>query len=489
MILALTFSNKAKDNLASRMRQVVGPSWRQRIAVTNFHGFATRVVKAHGRTIGLREDILLPEETWRRRRRRELGINFRNGDAFEAALRDAKSGAFNDAEVMTRLLTAGNDAAVTYERSLRSEGRLDHDDLIRHLARLLQNPMVSRLYQAHFGMVMVDEVQDLSMLQYDIVRGVGGDRVTYVGDPAQAIYSFAGADAVAVMARIRALTPEIVEFHTSYRSTAAVLAAVNVLAREMGATELTCGCPEKWPDAGRVIYIERGDTDQEAVALVRMVERIFEEKADATIGVVGRRGTRMAQLQGALASAGVGFEDWSMATHVPQVVDLLQRHLREAMAIADSPEATLAELGRLCREALDPADASTADELSSACDGLQEHVTGGMLLADAVAMCRTSPVPGAPVAPGLHLLTGHRGKGQEFDWVIVIGLEEGHVPDFRNDADPEELRILHVMVSRARYGVVLTYSRYTPTRGGWRASTPSRWLPLLRSTATETDAQ
>ena len=397
MILALTFSNKAKDNLASRMRLVVGPSWRQRISVTNFHGLAARVVKAHGQSIGLRPDLLLPEEPWRRRQRRALGIDFGNGAAFERALQNAKAGAFDDAEVMARLLAAGNDAAVTYERNLRSEGRLDHDDLIRHVARLLQNPRVSRLYQGHFAMVMVDEVQDLSMLQYDIVRGVGGERVTFAGDPAQGIYSFAGADVDGVMARILGLEPEIVEFHTSYRSTSAVLAAVNVLAGEMGSTELICGCPEKWPDTGRVVYVERADTDQEAVALLRMVERIFGEKPDATIGVVGRRGTRMAQLQNAAAGAGMRFEDWSVATHIPRVVDLLQRHLREAIAAANSSDASLGELGRLCRGSLDPADAATADELSSACDALQDLVAGGMTMVDAVGKCRPSPLPGEPV--------------------------------------------------------------------------------------------
>ena len=65
-------------------------------------------------------------------------------------------------------------------------------------------------------------------------------------------------------------------------------------------------------------------------------------------------------------------------------------------------------------------------------------------------MCRVSPTPDAAVAPGLHLLTGHEGKGQEFDCVIVVSLESGHIPDFRSttdDALAEELRVLHVMVS------------------------------------------
>ena len=114
----------------------------------------------------------------------------------------------------------------------------------------------------------------------------------------------------------------------------------------------------------------------------------------------------------------------------------------------------------------------------------------GAAVAEAIASCRPSSAPGAPVAPGLHLLTGHKGKGQEFDWGFVIGLEQGHIPDFRNtteEALAEELRVLHVMVSRARYGVVVTFSRNTPSRSGWWEAAPSLWLSLLRGAATTTD--
>lgn len=67
-------------------------------------------------------------------------------------------------------------------------------------------------------------------------------------------------------------------------------------------------------------------------------------------------------------------------------------------------------------------------------------------------------------------------EGQESDWVFVIGLEDGHIPDFRSATDdevPEELRVLHVIVSRARYGLVVTFSCQTPTKYGWRVSTLS----------------
>ena len=168
------------------------------------------------------------------------------------------------------------------------------------------------------------------------------------------------------------------------------------------------------------------------------------------------------------------------------MVDLLHHHLRAAEAMEGN---TLRSLEGLCHAAIDPADAETHDEIASACAALQDLVDAGASVAEAVAKCRVTPSRlDRAVPPGVHLLTGHLGKGQEFDWVVVVGLEEGHVPDFRNTTGPEleeELRVLHVMVSRARYGVVLTSAEKTMTRYGWRHTIESEWLGLLAPAITE----
>jgi DNA helicase-2/ATP-dependent DNA helicase PcrA len=238
-----------------------------------------------------------------------------------------------------------------------------------------------------------------------------------------------------------------------------------------------------------VISLERNDTDEEAAAVLELIATILGDP-NVTVGVVGRRGTRSRAIRDVADQAGVPFEDWSTPTHVPGVVELLNRASPEALNIGGTDDEILDILERLCRELVDPADAFTLDELANACDALRHMVSEGVTVAEAIASCRPSPAPGAPVAPGLHLLTGHKGKGQEFDWVFVVGLEQGHIPDFHSETDEaiaEELRVLHVMVSRARYGVVVTHSRYTPTRSGWRETTPSQWLELLQGTATTTD--
>lgn len=487
-VLALTYSNKAKDNLASRMRQIVGPSWRERVTVTNFHGMSARLIRAHGRLLGIFAEVVFPEASWRQRRLRELGIDWQNSDAFEAALRAAKDGVFDDDEVMSRLKDAGHRAAIAYEQSLRDEQRLDYDDLIRHAGRLLLIPAVVRLYQSHFAMVMVDEVQDLSLHQYEIARGVGGDKVTYAGDPAQGIYSFAGAQPEEVFRRIRALVPAVVDFATSYRSAPAVLDAVNALASEMDSTVLESGNPDRWPDRGHVIVMEREDTQTEGADLVRLIQRLLKS-GKVSVGVIGRRSTRMDHLRAAADAAGIPFEDWSSPIHVPKVVQLLKGNVRRVLGAELNAPVAIDRLEELCRSDVEPSDAETLDEIASACDALRDLVEQGKTVEQAVASCREAVATDVPVCPGLHFVTGHRGKGQEFDWVFVLGLEEGHVPDFRTDTAEsmsEELRVLHVMVSRASYGLVVTYSRQTMTKAGWWARGPSPWLDHLRRVGTST---
>lgn len=77
------------------------------------------------------------------------------------------------------------------------------------------------------------------------------------------------------------------------------------------------------------------------------------------------------------------------------------------------------------------------------------------------------------------------GKGQQFDWVVVVGAEEGCIPDFRATsmaAIQEEARILSVMLSRARHGAVIMCAQSVPaaTTGVSYAKQPSQLWPYLQ---------
>lgn len=480
-VLALTFSNKAKDNLIGRVRAQLGKNWRRSITITNFHGLATRLIQSHGTAVGIDPNVTLPDRVWRRRILRELGAEF--DDEMEALLRQAKGDDADDETVLARIESTGHERAIEYELRLRENGRIDYDDQIRHAARLLAIPDVARLYRAHFAMVLVDEVQDLTMRQLGLVKAIGGNSVTYAGDPSQGIYSFAGAEPDQVFSDIRAQNPTVIELNESYRSSPAVLAAVNSLGEGLGSVPLHSAFPDRWPDGGRVLMLRRPTTDDEAAVIAEFGAGLLD--GQRSIGVIARRRTRMDGIRKAMRSRGIEHTDWGDPTHLAHVVQLLQRHVRRATGEDDW--ARLQALRGLCHEAIDPADAETHDEIEAVVEELENLVGEGSSLKEAVDRCRPAGDPDDPVPPGIHLLTGHVGKGQEFDWVIVVGLEDGHIPDFRNKEGAalfEELRVLHVMVSRARDGLVLTFSERTPTRFGWRAAQPSPWLAKLEAVAT-----
>lgn len=85
----------------------------------------------------------------------------------------------------------------------------------------------------------------------------------------------------------------------------------------------------------------------------------------------------------------------------------------------------------------------------------------------------------------VHCLTGHAGKGQQFDWVFVLGLEDGTIPDFRAkspESECEEARALSVMISRARIGVFGTYTKGKDYRWGkYRENAPLEFTWSLSS--------
>ena len=248
---------------------MVGRNWRQSVTITNFHGLATRLIQNHGAAIGIDPTITQPDRVWRKRILRELDVEW-DGE-FEAALRYAKADEADDDMVIERLSEVGNDAAIAFEETLRSEGRIDFDDQLRYAARLLADSAVARLYQAHFALVLVDEVQDLSMRQLQMVSGVGGNRVTYAGDPAQGIYSFAGAQPVEVFEAINAKGPILIQFSESYRSSPAVLSTINALADLTGATELTCGAPQAFEDEGQVLLLRESQYGSRGCGAVRVL--------------------------------------------------------------------------------------------------------------------------------------------------------------------------------------------------------------------------
>jgi DNA helicase-2/ATP-dependent DNA helicase PcrA len=384
--------------------------------------------------------------------------------------------------VLARIEGSGNAVALRYEIALREEGALDFDDLLRHADRILALDGVARGYPLHFAAVLVDEVQDLSMQQLRMVQRLGGDRITYAGDYGQGIYSFAGADPDRVFAEINALSPAYFQLTRSFRSSPAVLRAVNALGALRGAPALRCAHPTSWGADAIFAMQTFASVEVEGVAVLQHAQRLLT--AGGTVGVIARVGSRLAAIRCEADKADLSFTDWSAPLHHVEALRRIREHMATALrAHSGDDDAALDALERMCLQSCAADDVDGRDEVQDACAELRRLVGSGSSLQQALARCRPDQPGEAPVKPGLHLLNAHLGKGQEFDHVVIVGLEEGITPDFRSttlEALAEELRTLTVMVSRARTSLLVTFSATVPIASGWpRPREPSRWWGTL----------
>ena len=480
-ILALTFTKRARTNLSERLQRVLGRErFRRYVTVRNFHGHAAEIILAHGRTLQLPVDELVMPTTKTLRKALERFSNDRaSNEAAAELLASTKRRPLTDDEVLCALDAAGDALAkrVEVERVKRKE--LHYDDLLRHGQRLLAVSEIANLYHQHYGAVLVDEFQDLSPQQLAIALSTCKTSRTFAGDPLQGIYSWAGAEPIKIESRLRGMCDPI-QLTVSYRSSPAVLAMLNGVSRRMGAAPLRAFAPSAWPDGGASSVLELPTIHDEAILVASLCKQIVDADPTVSIGVITRSGWRRREIDRELAARDdIPCRRWDFAIEDPGVLDMLR------VAVSRMPADVLFENARdKIISTIDPSDVDTIEQVVDAFELLSVGATG--TVRSALAQFRV-PREGTAIVPGVHLLNAHTGKGQQFDWVFIPGLEEKHLPDRRSssgDALAEEERVLLVMLSRARHGVVATRAKVLEGRFGPYASIPSRWLSGLAATAT-----
>lgn len=488
-ILVATFSNRAKDNIRERLRSYLTPiELRNKVTVINFHGLSARLYRSHARSIGLDPEWMLPENDWVKEQCQRAGLNYGRSAAVDKVIQRIKQNPIDDAEVLRLVEADGNRDALSIERLRVQDRQLTYDDLPRAAELILACSEVADLYRAHFAAVIVDEFQDLTPQQLRIINRIGAGVTTYAGDLAQGIYGFAGAKPEEVYDQILDEVGELVELTESHRSSPAVLAAVNALVPLTHGTALTCAAPDTWPSGGIAAEVGHQTVDDEAAWVVMLAKAILSHAPNQRIGVISRIGSRRRFLDAAFADeTGLEIHRWDDGVldtdTARRVKPVLASVDPQAVLAADDSIEFLREIAEF-HQIQDPADRSAlADALSWVLELLTERLTP----VEISKRIRVGDNSTLLTKAGVHLLSGHAGKGQQFDWVVVTGLEEGNVPFFEARSDEallEESRVLSVMMSRARHGLVLTYAVAVPALSG-RVFTkePSQFLTAdLRAT-------
>jgi DNA helicase-2/ATP-dependent DNA helicase PcrA len=485
-ILALTFSNKAKANLSSRLLKVLGAERKRRfVAVHNFHGHAADIVRSHGRTLGLRADFEIPDKNTQADAIEPYTEGLSEDEAHELRrriedeLRSAKQAPRDDADVLKRLQRGADERTVLIEKQRQSTGALFYDDLLRHAQRLLRVPNVARLYRAHYAAVLVDEFQDLSPQQLDIALRTCDISRTFVGDPLQGIYSWTGARPVKVERVLRRVSGEPSGLALSYRSSPRVLDLLGVVSRQLGGDVLKPHEPERWFEGGITAGIGFASGADEATFIRKTCAKILERQPAATIGIICRNAWRRKPIDAEFAGSDTPCTRWDLTVDDPRVIELISAGLSR-LGGAPSFEALQAEL----LSGIDATDIDTASDINDALAQLNILAEQTGSIAAALAQLRVREDTAEAIAPGVHLLNAHTGKGQQFDWVFIPGFEKGNMPSFLAKSKPqldEEHRVFLVMLSRARHGVVITRARTLISKKGRPYNPdPSPWISGVR---------
>lgn len=469
-ILVTTFSNRARDNIRERLQDYLSPATlRDRVTITNFHGLAARLFRAHANVIGLDAGMIIPDGDWVGAQCRERQFDFNTSAAVQTALRVAKQEARTDEEVEGFLRAPGREAALAIERQRVSEGRLTYDDLPRLAELILAHDAVADLYRAHFGGVVVDEFQDLTPQQLRIVNRIDYKQTTFAGDLAQGIYGFAGAKPVEIDAAVREECAEVIEFSESHRSSPAVLAMVNAMAPLTSGTTLSCADAASWPGGGLAASVAHQTAENEGEWVTKIAQALVTRVPNQRIGIIARTLGRRRFVEAALTTAGVAFLRWDDGVLDTDTARLMKSMLARFDAKGYGSASDKMTFLRDASGFDSVAEPTGRQDLLDALQWCHDLLRDGIAPADIRARIRIGDATTLISAPGVHLLTGHVGKGQQFDWVVVVGLEDGVIPDFRAstpEETAEEARVLSVMLSRARHGVIVSRAASVLTNAG-----------------------
>ncbi len=189
-ICAVTFTNKAADEIAARLRREIGAEAADEITRGTLHALCLTLLREHAALLGLRRGFGLADEDYQKRVLGRLRVR---PERQAQLLR-----LFGRYQLEHVPLSAGDlEHFEAYREALRTRGLLDYDDLIALTGDLLrQHPGEAAAIRRRWDAVLVDEFQDLSLAQYEVIAGLAaGHRHCFaVGDDEQSIYSWAGAD-------------------------------------------------------------------------------------------------------------------------------------------------------------------------------------------------------------------------------------------------------------------------------------------------------
>ncbi|TWD74794.1 Rep family ATP-dependent DNA helicase [Kribbella amoyensis] len=510
-VLAVTFTQRAAGEMRGRLAQLGADGVQARTfhsaALRQARWFWPKVYKSELPPIADRKFPLLTEAASRCRVRvdtpglRDLAgevewakvSNVRPDDYAKLAPTSGRTLAAFDPATIARIFAA-------YEDVKLERGRIDLEDvLLCAVALLAEDERVAAEIRRQYRTFVVDEYQDVSPLQQsllDLWLGGRGD-VCVVGDPAQTIYSWAGADPEnLVRFASRHDDATVIKLVRDYRSTPQIVDVANKILDSTG----PAGLPGRVTlrsqrDAGPTpTYREYPDEVAEADAVARAIAKLRDSgTALRDIAILFRTNAQSENFEQALAERSIpavlkGAERFFERPEIRQAAMLLR-----GQAKAGEPGGDLAEVvrGVLAGAGWTPEPPKGKGAVRDRWESLSALVTMTSDYAAAhpeaglaelmTELDRRAAIQHAPLAEGVTLATLHTAKGLEWGCVFIVGAHEGTLPISYAQTPAqveEERRLFYVGVTRAKDQLAISWST-SRSPGGRGQRGPTRFLDTL----------
>ncbi len=379
-ILAITFTNKAAGELKHRLAALLGEGTGGDVNASTFHSACVRILRREAERLGFPKSFTIYDSDDQLRVMKEVYRSLNVDEKFLAVkaalsaigrLKDSMvspaDAAAAPADSRARLVAQ---VYTEYAKRCRAAGAFDFDDLIYYTVRLLrEHKEVRGDYQNRFKYILVDEYQDTSVAQFQLVNLLCGPaaNICVVGDDDQSIYRFRGATIENILSfEQRFPGARVIRLEQNYRSTQSILDAANsVIQNNAGRKGKTL-----WTAAGAGKLVEHYRADSEADEAAHIAEDIGRHLAAGADlrdhAVLYRMNAQSSPVENYFARSGIPYK----------IVGGLRfndrkeiRDLHAYMSIVANPRDDL-RLRRIINEPARKIGATTVENLAGIAEGL-----------------------------------------------------------------------------------------------------------------------
>lgn len=319
-ILAITFTNKAAGELRTRLGASLGEKAKE-ITASTFHSLCVRILRREAELLGYQKAFTIYDTDDQRRIMKEIIKDLRIDEKFvpvktalsrisgyKDKLIDRAGAEKYASNIHEKLIVS---CYAEYQKRLKDANALDFDDLIYQTVRLFQKyPDVLERYKKRYEYIMVDEYQDTSTAQFELVNLLSGKdgNLCVVGDDDQSIYRFRGATIENILSFEEHFPgAKVIRLEQNYRSTSNILDAANsVIRNNKGRKGKTLWTGTKGGEKVKIFSLEK--EFDEAQNVVRIIGENLKKGAKLSDhAVLYRMNMQSSSIENALARNGISY--------------------------------------------------------------------------------------------------------------------------------------------------------------------------------------